>query len=228
MPQVRLRVVKKEPGDPSDPHWGYTEYENPHHLSKRGGPKRNSWPAAKMELRRWIAGELDDVTAVYMVYGRGGLAERTWRRHAEELLGPPDGTEDAEVYLAEEWDRWDVPAWDVDPYSNPFQPILTIGEAATAAELGIFMTEAALRSAAMIRAKLPTLAREAVGWDYGDKWLKAWIYHHYPEALRAVVAALLEPRYEVRGMRVVQGKIRDSHSLANYAAVVATLTEEGP
>src|SRR5690606_14167704 len=133
-----------------------------------------------------------------------------------EIQGTAPGADALEALTA--LPRWDYDVWDVDPYSNPFGAVSMIGARAEAGRIGLFVTEGCVRKMAQIRAHLPREVIAATGWDNTSKWLKAWVYYHYPQAMRLIMQATLGPRYEVERMVVVTGR---GSAAANYSGVIA-------
>ena len=191
-------------------------------LSAARGPKHNSFPAAKIAIREWLAGQIGAKHRTgYAVYGGGGLAAQEWKRHGLKGLDGPAHGEDALDALGT-LQRWDYAVWDVDPFSNPFPAIRMIGQRAAAPLIALFVTDGCLRKMAQIRGRLPSTVLAVTGWldnrDEQSRWLKARIYHHYPEALAWVLSCCLAPRYKITAMRVVRGR---GASSANYAGMIA-------
>lgn len=209
MSEMRLRMVRAQPK----------------RTARLTAPKDNSWPAAKLQMRRWLSTQVQ-IARAYEVFGFGGMGSDTWRSlgaHAEGVEPGLDG-----VASLDELADWAYDAWDVDSWGSPFAALKSIAARATRQRVAIFLTDGHLRKSSGFRGPLVHEVVDAMGWEEGAlrpggaKHLKAWIYHHYPQVVRMVAGQLLGPRYKIEQMKLILAR---GTGAANYIGIVATRTD---
>jgi len=176
-------------------------------LTRKNGPRNNTSLAAKNELRHRLLAEIE-MPKVYEVFGSGGEATKFYQRNGVEIIngcGDSDAIQALKVIPPQFYNLFDI-----DPYSNPFEPLKII------AELNL-LSDGCLRTQCKFRGNLPSILQKLMSWDNKNKHLKAWIYYHYPEALRSVIDKIFCPRFSVERMWVCLGR---KSSFAQYAAFI--------
>jgi hypothetical protein len=179
------------------------------------GGKRydNSFPAAKIALREWIADQFES-PSVLDVYGGWGMMERqVWKRKAKIY----QAIEGEALAWLESQTELNHDIFDVDPWGSPYEALESINRKATQSKIGIVCTDGFLRSRGKMRLRLSPLLQQVMGWPSKDNHLLASIYYNYGSYLRAVLPRLMT-NFEIERLAIKIGRGSGKTGTCYFAA----------